>query len=172
VKAKLAMRLLADLMKWDETKATSEFSWLKLMVEAKYDHYLGYSPGAHFYANLLAWIGQFNDEDRATAYDFIRNRLVYVCQREMHHLVNLTMPSIQEEMRRQVAEELCVPYYKTWGSEQAQKRLKLMAIRTLYVGLSDGAKIDVFRRDNEGYVSNEQIVAASEISDKKSLPSG
>lgn len=167
MKAKLAMRLLADLMHWDEAQATAEFSWLNLMVEAKYDHYQGYSPGAHFYANLLAWIGQFKDDDRATAYSLIRQRLVYVCQREMYHLVNLTMPSIQEEMRRQVSEELQVPFYKTWGSDQAEKRLNLMAIRTLYVALSDGAKIDVFRRDNEGYISNEQVVAASEISKTK-----
>lgn len=167
MKAKLAMRLLADLMDWDESQATAEFSWLTLLVEAKYDHYQGYSPGAHFFASLLAWIGQFKMEDRKTAYSFIRKRLVYVCQREMHHLVNLTMPAIQEEMRQQVAVELRVPNYKTWGSKEAETRLKLMAIRTLYVGLSDGAKIDVFRRENEGDVSNEQIVAASEISSTK-----
>lgn len=167
MKAKLAMRLLADLMDWDENQATAEFSWLALLVEAKYDHYHGYSPGAHFFANLLAWIGQFKQEDRKTAYNFLRNRLIYVCQREMHHLVNLTMPSIQEEMRRQVAAELSLPYYKTWGNAQAETRLKLMGIRTLYVGLSDGAKTDVFRRENEGHVSNEQVVAASEISDEK-----
>jgi hypothetical protein len=42
-----------------------------------------------------------------------------------------------------------------------------MRRRTLYVGLSDGARIDVFRRYNEGQVSNEQVVAYSEISDDK-----
>lgn len=167
MKAKLAMRLLADLMKWDGAEATAEFSWLNMMVEAKYDHYQGYSPGAHFFANLLAWIGQFEESDRPIAYRLIRKHLVYICQREMHHLVNLTMPIIKEEMRRQVANEFQIPYYKTWGDAKAERRMDLMAIRTLYVGLSDGAKIDVFRRDNEGYVSNEQIVAASEISGDK-----
>ncbi|CAG1020066.1 hypothetical protein MTYM_00044 [Methylococcales bacterium] len=167
MKAKLAMRLLADLMKWDETQATAEFCWLNMMAEAKYDHYHGYSPGSHFFANLLAWLGQFKEKDRATAYSLIRKRLVYVSQPEMYHLVNLTMPVIHEEMRCQVAEEFQIPYYKTWGFVEAEKRLSLMAIRTLYVGLSDGAKIDVFRRENEGHVSNEQIVAASEISETK-----
>lgn len=167
MKAKLAMRLLADLMQWNESQATKEFAWLSLLVNSKYDHYQGYSPGAHFYANLLAWIGQFDVTDRATAYRFLREQLIYVSQKEMHHLVNLTMPVILEEMHLEVASQLKLPYYKAWGDQQAEKRLLLMRLRTLYVGLSDGAKIDVFRRDNEGTVSNEQIVAASEISEKK-----
>lgn len=167
MKAQLAMRLLADLMNWDETRATEEFSWLRLMVESKYDHYQGYSPGSRFFVNLLAWVGQFEPLDRETAYGLIRKNLIYVSQREMHHLVALTMPGIQSEMRRQVAAELKISYYRTWGNAQAEGRLKLLGIRTLYVGLSDGAKIDVFRRENEGVVSNEQVVATSEISDAK-----
>lgn len=167
MKAKLAMRLLADLLKWDSAKAAAEFSWLRLMVEAKYDHYQGYSPGARFYVNLLAWIGQFAEEDRSIAYRLIRDHLIFVCQGEMHHLVELSMPMIKEEMAKQVARELGIPYYKTWGMADADRRLQLMSMRTLYVGLSDGAKVDVFRRENEGIVSNEQIVAASEISDAK-----
>ena len=39
-----------------------------------------------------------------------------------------------------------------------------MQCRTLYVGVSDGARIDVFRRYNEGTVNNEQVVAMIEIS--------
>jgi hypothetical protein len=42
-----------------------------------------------------------------------------------------------------------------------------MYLRTLYVGLSDGARIDVFRRDNDGLLTNEQVVASSEISEEK-----
>lgn len=167
MKAKLAKKLLADLMQWDESQATSEFSWLTLLVNSKYNHYQGYGPGAHFFANLLAWIGQFKVEDRNTAYRFLRDRLIYISQREMHHLVSLTMPIIRDEMRQQVSTELGLPNYKSWGDQRAEMRLTLMMLRTLYVGLSDGAKIDVFRRENEGVISNEQVVAASEISDAK-----
>ena len=167
MKAQLAMRLLADLMNWDEATATREFAWLRLMVGAKYDHYQGYSPGARFYVSLLAWIGQFQPKDRAAAYALIRERLIFISQEEMHHLVALTMPILQRAMRREVAQSLHVPIYRTWGGEAAERRLHLMALRTLYVGLSDGAKIDIFRRENEGVVSTEQVVAASEISDEK-----
>jgi hypothetical protein len=167
MKAHLAMRLLADLMDWDETRATEEFAWLRLMVNAKYDHYQGYSPGARFYVNLISWIGQFRPADRVTAYGFIRRHLVFVSQSEMHHLVALSMPAIQRVMRTELAKSLDVPIYKTWGNQDSEKRLALMGIRTLYVALSDGAKIDVFRRDNEGVISTEQVVAASEISNEK-----
>jgi hypothetical protein len=167
MKAQLAMRLLADLMQWDETRATEEFAWLRLMVGAKYDHYHGFSPGARFYVNLLSWLGQFDPPDRVVAYAFIRKHLVFISQNEMHHLVALSMPIVQRAMRKEVAQHLNVPMYRTWGDEGAERRLALMGIRTLYVGLSDGAKIDVFRRDNEGAISTEQVVAASEISKKK-----
>lgn len=167
MKAQLAMRLLAELMNWDETRATREFAWLRLMVASKFDHYQGYIPGAHFYVNLLAWIGQFDENQRETAYGLIRQRLIYVCQREMHHLVSLTMPQVQDEIRRDVAQQMGVPYYRTWGDAEAERRIHLVGLRTLYVALSDGAKIDVFRRENEGVISNEQVVASSEISTAK-----
>lgn len=167
MKAQLAMRLLADLLQWDESRATDEFAWLRMMVSAKYDHYQGFSPGSRFYVNLLAWLRQFDQKDRATAYAFIRRRLVFISQSEMYHLVDLTMPVLLRCMRNQVARQLGVPLYKTWGNDEAERRLELIKIRTLYVGLSDGAKIDIFRRDNEGRVSTEQVVAASEISEQK-----
>ena len=39
--------------------------------------------------------------------------------------------------------------------------------RTLFLGLSDGARMDTFRRLNEGRVSNEQVLIATQMSDPK-----
>lgn len=168
MKPQLAMRLLADRMQWDDSRAASEFAWLRLMVGYKYDHYQGYGPGSRFFVNLLYWLGQFSSvAQREEAYKLVRTRLIYISQREMNHLVALTMPVLEREMRRAVAHELGIPFHATWGRADARKRFKLMRLRTLFVALSDGARIDVFRRDNEGIVSNEQVVASSEISDTK-----
>lgn len=168
MKTELAIRLLSDLMGWDNVRVTRELSWLRLMVEYKYDHYEGFNPGSRFFVNLLHWLGQFDDHSkRQVAYDFVRNHLLFVSQREMHHLVSLSRPILEREMRRAVAKELGVPVFKTWNEAGAERRLRLMRLRTLYVGLSDGAKIDVFRRDNEGVISNEQVVAAPELSGEK-----
>lgn len=166
MKQELALRLLSDLMDWDVKKATEEFKWLKLLVEYKYDHYQGYSPGARFLINLINWLKQFPEiKEREVAYKFILQRLIFISQREMHHLVNLSMPIFDSEARRLVAKELKLKFYETWGDSNADKRLRLLKLRTLYVALSDGAHIDVFRRDSDA--SNEQVVPLAEISPQK-----
>jgi hypothetical protein len=168
MKPDLALRLLGSLMKWDFFKANEEFKWLSLLVDYKYDHYQGYSPGARFLINLINWLKQFPaHEQREVAYKFIREKLIFINQREMHHLINLSMPIIDSEARRIVAKDLNLKFYETWSNPTAIKRLRLLKMRTLYVGLSDGARIDVFRRDNEGDVSNEQVVPSVEISLQK-----
>ncbi len=168
MKPELALRLLSDLLKWELIKANEEFKWLSLLVEYKYDYYQGYSPGARFLINLINWLKQFlTIEERDIAYKFIRERLIFVNQREMHHLVNLSMPLFNSEARRFVAKELELKFYETWNDDIAKKKIELLKLRTLYVALSDGAHIDVFRRESEGDVSNEQVVPLAEISPQK-----
>ncbi|MES2972364.1 MAG: hypothetical protein V4757_02090 [Pseudomonadota bacterium] len=165
MKAILAKRLVADLMKWDDERATQEFAWLELMVDYKFDHYQGYSAGHRFYIHLLRWFSQFKSvPDRECAYALLRKRLIYVSQREMHHLVNLSWPMIAGHMRSAIARRLTVPVYQVTQLAEARRQLEVMRTRTLYVGVSDGARIDVFRRYNEGAVSNEQVVSMAEIS--------
>lgn len=82
----------------------------------------------------------------------------------MLHLVGLSGPAIGRAMRRHVADLLQIPAYRVDEEVVAQRRLKLLQARTLYVGVSDGARIDVFRRYNEGAISNEQVVPMAEIS--------
>lgn len=165
MKATLAKRLVADLMKWDDEKSTREFAWLELMVDYKFDHYQGYSAGHRFYIHLLQWLSQFKSlPDRECAYTLLRTRLVYVSQREMHHLVSLTWSKIAAHMRNAIARRLQIPVYQVTQLPEPRRQLEIMRTRTLYVGVSDGARIDVFRRLNEGAISNEQVVAMAEIS--------
>jgi hypothetical protein len=167
MKSAQARRLIGDLMAWDNTRATQEFQWLDLMVLYKFDHYHGYGPGHRFYLSLLRWLSQFEAAERETAYQLLRDHLVYIRQAEMHHLVGLSGALFQRQMRQAVAVELGIPVYDVDDSLAANRRLKLLQARTLYVGVSDGARIDVFRRFNEGVINNEQVVAMAEISDSK-----
>lgn len=164
MKVQLAKRLIAETMQWDVAEAAQEFEWLELMVESKFDHYQGYGPGDRFYLHIIYWLEQFAElEERRTAYKFLRTRLVFISQREMHHLVALSYSIIKERMREAVAGQLGIKVHQTWVSDAARRRVDLLQFRTLYVALSDGARIDVFRRENEGIISNEQVVASSEI---------
>lgn len=166
MKPELALRLLGSLMKWELLKANEEFKWLSLFVEYKYDNYQGYSPGARFFINLIKWLKQFPTyEEREIAYNFIQQRLIFINQREMHHLINLSMPLFDSEARRLVAKKMGLKYYETWSDIDAEKRLNLLRLRTLYVALSDGAHIDVFRRDSKA--SNEQVIPLAEIAQQK-----
>lgn len=168
MRRELAFSLISDLMEWDDSDATKEYAWLKLMVDYKFDRYQGYGPGIHFYARLISWLGQFKDvATRRTAYRYLRNNLVFISQPELYQLIKLAMPEMEKDARRVIAKRHNIAYYETWTNKNAQNDLKLMSLRTLYVGLSDGARIDVFRRDNDGVLTNEQVVATNEISDEK-----
>lgn len=168
MKQDLAYRLIADQLGWTDAELADEFGDLQMMVTHKYDRYHGFQPGSRFHVSLLSWLSQFHDvEQKRISYRLLKDRLIYISQVEMHHLVSLMMPIVDRHARRRVAAELKIPLYQTLSDEAAKQRLKLMLDRTLYVGLSDGARMDVFRRYNEGVVSNEQVVAFSEISNDK-----
>lgn len=167
MKSAQARKLIGDLLDWSDDVATQEFHWLDLMARYKFDHYQGYGPGRRFYVTLLRWLTQFEPQDRGTAYRLLRNNLIFIGQAEMHHLVGLSGPMILRQMRCHVARLLGIPTYVVDEDPNAQRRLNLLQERTLYVGVSDGARIDVFRRYNEGTISNEQVVPMAEISDTK-----
>lgn len=168
MKHELAFTLIGQLMEWSDARFAQEFRELQLMITHKYDSYQGFQPATRFHVALLNWLSQFKTVDeRETAYRFVKERLIFLSQREMHHLVSLLAPKMDRLARKTVAAELAIPLHETWTQESAKKRLELRARRTLYVGLSDGARTDVFRRYNEGTVSNEQVVAFSEISQAK-----
>jgi hypothetical protein len=162
-----ARRLIGQLMAWSDDQATDQFQWLDLMAQYKFDHYQGYGPGRRFYLTLLRWLSQFNERDRPTAFRLLREHLTFVSQAEMHHLVSRSGPQIQRKMRAHVAQLCGVPVHEVDLDPAAKRRLALLQERTLYVGASDGARIDVFRRFNEGTINNEQVVPTNEISDRK-----
>lgn len=168
MKHELAFNLIGNKLNWSDADFAKEFRELQLMIDHKYDSYQGFQPATRFHVSLLNWLSQFpNEAQRQTAYRFVKERLVYVSQREMHHLVSLMMPIVERLARKRIADMLGLPLYQAQLDTQASARLDLLRRRTLFVGLSDGARIDVFRRYNEGKVSNEQVVAYSEISDDK-----
>jgi hypothetical protein len=168
MKHELAFNLIGNLLKWSDADYAKEFRELQLMIDHKYDSYQGFQPATRFHVALLNWLSQFSNGDhRRIAYRFVKDRLVFISQREMHHLVSLLMPIADRIARKRVAAEQGIPLYMTHLDPGASGRLDLLRRRTLYVGLSDGARIDVFRRYNEGRVSNEQVVAFSEISKEK-----
>jgi len=159
---------LAEIMAWEAGQDRKEFAWLRLMSQMKYDGYQDFLAGARFVESLSDWLQQFSQEDRRTAYEFIRNSLVYVSTAEMNHLVELFYPeTVVWRLQQEVARRLQIPTWNVWASDDSRKLFNRLRRQSLFIELSDGARIDVFRRANAGLISNEQTVTAPRLNDEK-----
>jgi len=54
-----------------------------MIPTVKYDGYSYFRAGVRFLESLATWLKQFNPDDRAAAYEFLKRRLVYVSLQEM-----------------------------------------------------------------------------------------
>lgn len=163
----LALDKISKLMEWEKDgQDKKEFARLKLLSQFKYDNYEGYEPGSRFYTNLIAWLKQFTSiSDRKIAYDFLIDHLIFFSRQEVIHLVYRLWPEIHRIIVNAVAGEQAIPHWEV--IKNAKEAFDIQLRQSLFFGLSDGAKMDVFRRDNEGRISNEQTVVVHEVSTKR-----
>lgn len=151
-------------MGWDDDVATKQFAWLKLMAGVKYDGYRDFRAGMRFIESLATWLQQFQPGDRATAYEFLRERLVYMGPAEINKLVEQFYP---RQVRGQIAERtsasLGVPQHLLYSNPQASAAMKRLLRSTVFMALSDGARLDGVRHSNVGLLSNEQMATATQI---------
>lgn len=165
---RLGLRLLGEVMRWSDEQARDEFRWLKLMSRFRYDDYEDFRAGVRFIERLSVWLQQFKQDDRETAYLFIKNRLIYLGPAQMQLLVERMYPEvIERRLLRAVSVNRAMPSYSVWRDPDAVRDLKALRRRTLFMALSDGARIDEFRRANAGILSNEQIVVATQLDGSK-----
>jgi hypothetical protein len=160
---------LSELMGWDDDVSRREFAWLRLMSRMKYDGYQEFLAGMRFIESLTDWLQQFDKpEQRQTAYTFVRQNLVFISLAEMRHLVELFYPeTVQPRLIREVAGQCGIPAYRVWADPKATEAYKKLLRKTLFIELSDGGRIDIFRRANAGVIGNEQIVTAPRINEEK-----
>lgn len=164
----LALRLLGTVMSWTDEESGLEFAWLRLMSRLKYDGYGDYLAGLRFTECLARWLQQFPTEKRREAYSFIKRRLVFVSQSELHGLVENFYPRV---VRPQLVKDAAVlaqcPEHLVWATKAARHQYKILERRTLFLGLSDGARVDALRRANVGRLSNEQIAVGTQLDNDK-----
>jgi hypothetical protein len=90
----MALSLIAEVMDWDDARATSEYGWLRMMSSIKYDGYSDFRAGVRFVESLAVWLKQFTPPDRPTAYDFFKARVVYVSPAELQCLIDIFFPEV------------------------------------------------------------------------------
>lgn len=164
----LGLSLIAELMQWDNDEATAEYGWLQLMSSIKYDGYADFRAGARFFESLATWLRQFKQEDRRTAYAFVRHRLVYISAAEIQRVIEIFVPeTVTPFLRKAAAIEAGIKPYEVWGRKEGVEAFNSVLRRSLFIGLSDGSRIDVLRRANAGRLSQEQIVPMMNIGREK-----
>ena len=164
----LGLKVLGQIMKWTDDRAHKEFNWLKLMARLKYDGYRDFQAGMRFTESLATWLQQFKTHERETAYAFVRRTLVYIGPSEMQRLVEQFYPSIvRDRLVRMVATEHDIPSYSVLIDTDAKVTSERLRRQTLFMGLSDGARIDTIRHANSGMLSNEQLVQGAQVDTEK-----
>ena len=164
----LAEKLLARIMDWDDATKATERARLELFAAYKYDQYQQFAPGRRFLESLALWLRQFKKgEEREVAYEFVRDRLVFISNEEMNSLVDLTFPTIVRPfLLRDAAEAAGVSAFRSKAIADSVS-YRCLQRQTIVLGLSDGARTDRFRRVNAESISHEQVFHAYDVSDKK-----
>ena len=164
----LGLKILGRIMNWDDDRAHEEFAWLKLMARLKYDGYRDFQAGMRFIESLATWLQQFEAHERETAYAFVRSSLVYIGAGETQRLVEQFYPRfVRDCLVRMVASEYGIPPYRVLSDPNARIARQRLRRQTLFMGLSDGARIDTIRHANSGVLGNEQFVQGTQVDTEK-----
>jgi hypothetical protein len=159
----LAEELLSKVMNWQPNDFNEIGLEFQAMAAYKYDEYQQFSPGMRFTESLARWISQFTSDERPAALDFIRKNLVFISTAEINHLVSIAYPDcIRPLLLDLAANKMGV---SNWQKKRIAESPTFRALqrKTLFLGLSDGARTDVFRRANK-LLSNEQVRLSHELS--------
>jgi hypothetical protein len=164
-----AAKLLARVMDWQEQgPVLKHVAELQLLAFFKYDYYQRFSPGRRFIESLALWLNQLEPGDRPAALDLVKEKLVFFSDTEISHLVETAYPDlIVQERLRLVAEEYGIPTHKV-GELARHARFDELRLKSLYLGLSDGARTNELRRASNHSINNEQIWQAYELGEQKS----
>jgi hypothetical protein len=155
-------------MSWDLDRSQEEFQWLRLVSAVKYDSYRDFLAGMRFLESLVGWLLQFKEKDREAAYDFVRNRLTFISAVERERLVEIMYPrTVLPLLLKDVAKGRKIAPWQVYCDADARHDLDVARRRTLFLGLSDGARLDSFRHVNVGRISNEQVVVGTQLDNEK-----
>lgn len=164
----IAQALLLNVLNGSSFEDVDEArKYFQNMAKYKYDDYQQYSAGMRFIERLALWLNQFKDSDKGVALKFIREKLIFISQPEMNSLVSSAFPDvIRNSFIRDVSQIIKLPEYNVAKIVSSTEYRKLIR-QSLFCGMSDGAKMEFFRRSNTGIISHEQIYQTHELSGER-----
>lgn len=167
MKYELAVSILKSTMgHWNNVKMSEEIKDIQIISEIKYDDYQQYTHGMRYIESLALWMRQFDTpEDKDCAYDLVKNKLIYISEEEMRQIV---MYAYEISMKKYLMEKthgFCDKQNIT-DVDERKRIYRYFRRSSLFLGLSDGAHIDFFRRHNPE-LSNEQVFVHYDFSKEK-----
>lgn len=159
----LAGRVLDRLMDWSPEEQARWMEDLRRLAAYKFDHYEGFSPGERFFERLARLLGEFESSaDRRRMVEFIRSELLFISRHEMNHAIACAYPDfIRQDLIRRSAEELDISPFKV-REVTTSSAFRSLRRKTLFLGLSDGARLDRLRRSSPE-LSHEQFWLSPEL---------
>src|SRR3569833_3059954 len=165
MKTALAEKLLIKVMNWGPVEVAQERPLIQAMAKLKYDEYQQFSPGIRFTESLAQWLDRFTSEEKKIAYNFVKSHLIFISNEQMAHLVSICFAiKINPWLLGKAAQTKNIPPHQVRRLFESPE-YKEIKRRSLFLGISDGAKIDQLRR-NSG-INNEQVFSSYYISEEK-----
>ena len=166
MRIELAERLLVKIMEWTSEEVSEERPLLQALANFKFDEYQQFTPGIRFIESLAQWLNQFEIiEERKTAYGFVKKHLIFISNNQISQLVNLSFSTlIRPLLVKKVAIDINENKYfvrKIISSQAYKDTLR----QSLFIGLSDGSKIDQLRRFAQ--LNNEQVLTSFFVDEEK-----
>ncbi len=166
MKNDLALKILSGILNhWDQEDLLTELKDIQIIADIKYDSYQQYTHGKRYIESLAMWLRQFDEGDRGKVYRFVKENLIFISENEMLQLVELAYSTKIKQYLMKETKKIC----ETENIVDLKKReevFNLLRRKTLFLGLSDGAHLDYFRRYNS-MLSNEQVFVHYEFSKEK-----
>ena len=166
MRSTLAETLLSKIMEWTPDEIDKERPLLQAMANLKWNEYQQFAPGTRFLESLVKWLQQFETiADRKVAYGLVRDHLIFISSEQLAHLVEILFSEkISPVLIKKTAAEInSSPYLVTKILNDVAYENNLRT--SLFIGLSDGSRIDQFRRS--AHLNNEQVIGTYEISNTK-----
>lgn len=166
MKTSLANQLLRTLVGLDEEEEAELVRQLMTMAELKWDSYEGFRAGQRFMESLARWLQGFSDQPtRRRWLDFVLNRLIFVSAAEVDHLIAVTYPDfIRPAVLERAAAASGIARHRKAQLMNAPA-FKVEQRRILVFALSDGARLDVLRRNSD--LSHEQFLPQPAVPDTR-----
>lgn len=167
MKYELAESILKSTMgHWDNVKMSEEIKEIQIISEIKYDDYQQYTHGMRFIESLALWMRQFDTpKEKDCAYDLVKNKLIYISEEEMRQIVMYSYEISMKKYLMEKTRDFCNEQ-NIMDVDERKKIYRYYRRSSLFLGLSDGAHIDFFRRHNSE-LSNEQVFVHYDFSEEK-----